>query len=177
MIRRPPRSTLFPYTTLFRSHVRDVQPPRVVYRTRFVRHGDDDRTFLGHQIRRHGAHVPEPLHRHARALETHPQLGQRLPGHEHAPPPRGFPPPERAPHLHRLPRHHGGHRMPVVHGVRVHDPRHHALVGIHVRRRHIRVRAEGLDDAGGVAARHPLELRHRHGGGVAHHPPLPPPRP
>src|SRR3989449_7970565 len=25
-------------------HVRDVQPPRVVYRTRFVRHGDDDRT-------------------------------------------------------------------------------------------------------------------------------------
>src|SRR2546422_9724293 len=44
----------------------------------------------------------------------------------------------------------------------------------HVRRRHIRVRAEGLDDAGGVAARHPLELRHRHGGGIAHHPALRP---
>src|SRR3712207_7517419 len=29
MIRRPPRSTLFPYTTLFRSdHVRDEQAPR-----------------------------------------------------------------------------------------------------------------------------------------------------
>src|SRR2546427_9122606 len=26
MIRRPPRSTLFPYTTLFRSEVRDAQP-------------------------------------------------------------------------------------------------------------------------------------------------------
>src|SRR5438067_7285164 len=26
MIRRPPRSTLFPYTTLFRSHGRDVGP-------------------------------------------------------------------------------------------------------------------------------------------------------
>src|SRR3712207_7375599 len=26
MIRRPPRSTLFPYTTLFRSPVRDVHP-------------------------------------------------------------------------------------------------------------------------------------------------------
>src|SRR3712207_7130411 len=26
MIRRPPRSTLFPYTTLFRSHVRSVRP-------------------------------------------------------------------------------------------------------------------------------------------------------
>src|SRR2546430_6015958 len=30
MIRRPPRSTLFPYTTLFRSHV--IQPPADVAR-------------------------------------------------------------------------------------------------------------------------------------------------
>src|SRR5687768_17849207 len=29
MIRRPPRSTLFPYTTLFRSHERDDAPERV----------------------------------------------------------------------------------------------------------------------------------------------------
>src|SRR3712207_8283001 len=28
MIRRPPRSTLFPYTTLFRSHGEDLQQPR-----------------------------------------------------------------------------------------------------------------------------------------------------
>src|SRR2546422_7262594 len=28
MIRRPPRSTLFPYTTLFRSHLRSRPPPR-----------------------------------------------------------------------------------------------------------------------------------------------------
>src|SRR5260370_16146219 len=28
MIRRPPRSTLFPYTTLFRSHPAPVAPPR-----------------------------------------------------------------------------------------------------------------------------------------------------
>src|SRR2546429_4814760 len=27
MIRRPPRSTLFPYTTLFRSHIYIAQPP------------------------------------------------------------------------------------------------------------------------------------------------------
>src|SRR5258708_8805145 len=27
MIRRPPRSTLFPYTTLFRSHVLDAEQP------------------------------------------------------------------------------------------------------------------------------------------------------
>src|SRR2546430_10366238 len=29
MIRRPPRSTLFPYTTLFRSHEQDAEPARV----------------------------------------------------------------------------------------------------------------------------------------------------
>src|SRR3712207_6847783 len=29
MIRRPPRSTLFPYTTLFRSHPGDVHRPRL----------------------------------------------------------------------------------------------------------------------------------------------------
>src|SRR3712207_7826285 len=30
MIRRPPRSTLFPYTTLFRSLAREVSPPEPV---------------------------------------------------------------------------------------------------------------------------------------------------
>src|SRR2546426_7664427 len=34
MIRRPPRSTLFPYTTLFRSHAMIIfqQPPQVVWK-------------------------------------------------------------------------------------------------------------------------------------------------
>src|SRR5947209_12266653 len=48
MLRRPPRSTLFPYTTLFRSArrpvlERDLQPPRAVVRPaphRHVRHDD-----------------------------------------------------------------------------------------------------------------------------------------
>src|SRR3712207_7444278 len=47
MIRRPPRSTLFPYTTLFRSevalgqqHLRARAPP-------------DDRPVVGHRLRRH----------------------------------------------------------------------------------------------------------------------------
>src|SRR3712207_7551702 len=37
MIRRPPRSTLFPYTTLFRSRDRDPRP-------------EDDRADLGHLV-------------------------------------------------------------------------------------------------------------------------------
>src|SRR3712207_7951931 len=36
MIRRPPRSTLFPYTTLFRSHAATKQPDRVPPRPRHL---------------------------------------------------------------------------------------------------------------------------------------------
>src|SRR2546422_1545590 len=45
MIRRPPRSTLFPYTTLFRSHVHDaatgglLAPERAAERDRLPGHG------------------------------------------------------------------------------------------------------------------------------------------
>src|SRR5688572_32303587 len=46
MIRRPPRSTLFPYTTLFRSHIRN--------RERARRQGSSDRTAQGHCRSRRG---------------------------------------------------------------------------------------------------------------------------
>src|SRR2546422_9874700 len=38
MIRRPPRSTLFPYTTLFRSHVDSLQPPFSLIRREAAAH-------------------------------------------------------------------------------------------------------------------------------------------
>src|SRR2546422_7803795 len=37
MIRRPPRSTLFPYTTLFRSHTLPAQPDWIPYRTSYYK--------------------------------------------------------------------------------------------------------------------------------------------
>src|SRR3712207_8458600 len=44
MIRRPPRSTLFPYTTLFRSSRGDTGPRRAVVRlVRFLRRGEAGR--------------------------------------------------------------------------------------------------------------------------------------
>src|SRR2546430_12713890 len=39
MIRRPPRSTLFPYTTLFRSPDQFLRPPEIGKRTRGARRG------------------------------------------------------------------------------------------------------------------------------------------
>src|SRR5256885_9887950 len=43
MIRRPPRSTLFPYTTLFRSHNRGPALHDQVQCAGFLRHGRSDR--------------------------------------------------------------------------------------------------------------------------------------
>src|SRR4029077_21296984 len=62
MIRRPPRSTLFPYTTLFRSRIRMADrhalpaldtPPRlrVVRRARSEEHTSDLQSHLNHECR------------------------------------------------------------------------------------------------------------------------------
>src|SRR5438552_12791433 len=48
MIRRPPRSTLFPYTTLFRSDDRDFGPPRGAFLVASI---DGETVDRGHQKR------------------------------------------------------------------------------------------------------------------------------
>src|SRR2546427_9122378 len=58
MIRRPPRSTLFPYTTLFRSRFRDDLPANA---------GSGDRTRLGPRSRHPGGGDD----RHHRRSEEH----------------------------------------------------------------------------------------------------------
>src|SRR2546422_4003262 len=55
MIRRPPRSTLFPYTTLFRSRVGGVGPGAI------GQVPPDGK--LAHRIERHDAHVDDPAAR------------------------------------------------------------------------------------------------------------------
>src|SRR5438034_7440678 len=88
MLRRPPRSTLFPYTTLFRSHgipVRDVElggqrTPRGTRRwdadrsDRMTRHG------LGIRRRGDGGDVGEPVRseEHTSELQSHSDLVCRL---------------------------------------------------------------------------------------------------
>src|SRR5690348_17647533 len=62
MIRRPPRSTLFPYTTLFRSELEDV-PARRAVRAR-LRHGHRDRT----RSEEHTSELQSPVHLVCRLL-------------------------------------------------------------------------------------------------------------
>src|SRR2546421_8446183 len=46
MIRRPPRSTLFPYTTLFRSKIGQIQPKKFYYALFQGRNYDNASQFL-----------------------------------------------------------------------------------------------------------------------------------
>src|SRR3712207_8251038 len=78
MIRRPPRSTLFPYTTLFRSHPtgprgeRDVRPrARRVHR----RGGAPDRAV---RARAHGDALPRRSEEHTSELQSRQYLVCRL---------------------------------------------------------------------------------------------------
>src|SRR2546422_8133726 len=71
MIRRPPRSTLFPYTTLFRSHHVDAVTRLLVC---FLNH-------LGHEARRGGAEIDRLLGRseeHTSELQSRLHLVCRL---------------------------------------------------------------------------------------------------
>src|SRR5258706_5808743 len=56
MIRRPPRSTLFPYTTLFRSHLSLRRPIAGRGHDQLARHRQDRRL---HRHQRHDAGVAE----------------------------------------------------------------------------------------------------------------------
>src|SRR3712207_8476689 len=57
MIRRPPRSTLFPYTTLFRSHNRHLRPQRM----QVFRHLQPDESRSHHYGPTRAAAVDVPL--------------------------------------------------------------------------------------------------------------------
>src|SRR3712207_8530299 len=76
MIRRPPRSTLFPYTTLFRSRVEEVQEqPRVLgHGARDVDQGHDGRAPSGGSLIREvddGARTPHRDRKSTRLNSSH----------------------------------------------------------------------------------------------------------
>ena len=78
-----------------------------------------------------------------------------------------FAPPQRAAHLDRLAGDHRGRGVADVHAVGVHHPRHDLVVGVDVRRGHVLVGTDGVDDLGDIAAGQRLELAARHAGRVA----------
>src|SRR2546426_7000564 len=75
MIRRPPRSTLFPYTTLFRSHHADGQLSVTQRdRRRLSQHGAEHRLFrhdLAHHARPGGRQLVGPDRKSTRLNSSH----------------------------------------------------------------------------------------------------------
>src|SRR6202007_3295384 len=71
-----------------------------------------------------------------------------------------------------LSRYYSGYRLPHMHGIRVHDPRHRLFVGVDIRGGHIFFRPNKLNQFRGVAAGHALQLANRHLLGVANHAPF-----
>src|SRR5690242_21039375 len=86
MRRRPPRSTLFPYTTLFRSRRAAARPPGRPHRLRSVHKVSDGTTRVDHRRggapgRAGGAGPPGPRGRseeHTSELQSHVNLVCRL---------------------------------------------------------------------------------------------------
>src|SRR3989442_6200844 len=72
MIRRPPRSTLFPYTTLFRSLEHALAPLRIRLARLVVRQRRDDLHALGRQQLR------DRSEEHTSELQSRPHLVCRL---------------------------------------------------------------------------------------------------
>src|SRR3712207_997751 len=83
MIRRPPRSTLFPYTTLFRSLVvPDVLAEAEGPLDDLLRGADGQRRLAGEVLQRRAVAVDR------RVVEVRPELSERVlavPAHEHLP--------------------------------------------------------------------------------------------
>src|SRR5438034_4398949 len=75
MIRRPPRSTLFPYTTLFRSAVEQCGPVVRGHTGRGGRHAQRREAFVGHAAHRCAADRSEE---HTSELQSHSDLVCRL---------------------------------------------------------------------------------------------------
>src|SRR5260221_3477141 len=80
MIRRPPRSTLFPYTTLFRSCPPDRQPFQHPARSSGARREKDERRDAG--VRRDARRAPDERagrsEEHTSELQSHSDLVCRL---------------------------------------------------------------------------------------------------
>ena len=151
---------------------RDVESFRVGDAARDVGDGDHPRARLVAHARGDRADVAE-------ALDDDPGAGQReacqrrgLAADEHQAATRGLDTPARPPEREGLAGDDGGHGVPRVHRVRVHDPGHRLRIGAHVRRLNVLLGPELVHQLGGVAARDPFQLSTGKHGRVADDAPL-----
>ena len=154
---------------LVRERRRDVQPARVVDAAARVRDRDDLRAFFGGELREERADIAEALHGDPRVRERLALAAKRRDETEERAARGRLLTTQRAADRQRLAGDDAEHGVPLVHRVGVEDPRHRRRVRADVRRRNVLLRPDLVDDLGGEAARHALELRARHRLRVADH--------
>ncbi len=116
---------------------------------------------LVQELRGDRADVAEALHDDPRALEGHLLRVAGLARDDKDAAPRRLDAPRAAADRDGLAGDDAMNAVAVVHGERVHDPRHDLRVGVDVGRRNIHLGADHPGDLSGVAAREPLQLGHR----------------
>ena len=125
---------------------------------------------LVNEVSRHGARRSRnPGSRRLPAARLRFRCVAGLSRADHDAAPGGLAPPFRPAENDRLARDDGGFGPADVHGVGVHDPRHDLLVRVDVRRGHVLVGADRIDDLRHITAGERLELAARHARGVADH--------
>jgi hypothetical protein len=123
-----------------------------------VRRRDDPGAGLAEELRQRLADVAPALDRDAGAVEVQAHALGRLAGRDRAAAPGRLGTPLGAPDRERLAGHDCRHRVAGVHRVGVHNPGHHAGVGVDVRRGDVALRADQDRDLAREAAGEVLEL-------------------
>ena len=124
----------------------------------YVRDADDLVAGLVHQLSGHRPHVAEALNDHALLRTLAAQLPQGAVAGNQAAAPGGLAPPARPAQLDGFAGDDGGGGLADVHGIGVHHPGHHLLVGAQVGCGHVALRAQVGQQLGGVAAGNGLEF-------------------
>ena len=125
---------------------------------RDIRDARHARALRGELAGRDAADVPEALHDAAPAGELKAEALARALDHHDDADAGGLVPEDRAADRDRLPRDDLGHRVALLHRVRVHHPRHRLLVRRHVRRGNVVLRADDVHELRREPARDALQL-------------------
>jgi hypothetical protein len=135
-----------------------IEAMRAVDAAPDVRDGDHACAELVGDPCRHSADLAEALDGDSSALHRDPKVAADLDHAGHHATAGRLGTPQRAADLDGLAGDHAGHRVALLLGVGIHHPGHHLGVGAEIRGGDVAVRSDHVDDLGGVAARHSLQL-------------------
>ena len=162
MASAPRKPSVVPLRYLYSTELVDVDAVGIVEAAVLLGDADDLVAVLHHEAGGVGADVAEALNDDAAAVDGQVEIAQALVADHHDAAAGGLDAAARAADVERLAGDDAGDGVAHVHGVGVHDPGHGLLVGVDVGRGNVFFRSDEVDDLGGVAAGHALQLALAH---------------